>query len=164
MELRQKLRERYKKEVTLQPRNIAITSPDEIFLDKVMKFIEANLTESTLNVEELGKEVAMSRVTLYRKIKALTNQTTIEFIRSVRLKRAAQLLETQNHNVSEVAYMVGFTDIDYFRKCFKEQFKVTPKEFGNEKKNRFVRLAFYPKGWLDTCCVLLSDKNCLTIL
>ncbi|MDQ8005871.1 MAG: two-component regulator propeller domain-containing protein [Pedobacter sp.] len=134
LELRQKLRERYKKEVTLQPKNIAITSPDEIFLEKVMNFIEANMTEPTLNVEELGKEVAMSRVTLYRKIKALTSQTTIEFIRSVRLKRAAQLLETQNYNVSEVAYMVGFTDVDYFRKCFKEQFKLTPKEFGNDKK------------------------------
>lgn len=133
LEIRQKLRERYKKEVTLQPRNIAITSQDEVFLEKVMNFIEVNLAEPTLNVEELGKEVSMSRITLYRKIKALTNQTTIEFIRSVRLKRAAQLLETQSYNVSEVAYMVGFTDIDYFRKCFKEQFKATPKEFGQGK-------------------------------
>lgn len=136
LETRQKLRERYKKEVTLQPTNIAITSPDEIFLEKVMNFIEKNLAEPTLSVEELGKHVFMSRVTLYRKIKALTNQTTIEFIRSVRLKRAAQLLATQNHSVSEVAYKVGFTDIDYFRKCFKEQFSQTPKQYGIDQKTK----------------------------
>jgi ligand-binding sensor domain-containing protein/signal transduction histidine kinase/DNA-binding response OmpR family regulator len=129
LELRKKLRERFSKEVHLQPRNIAITSPDEKFLEKVMSFIERNMEESTLSVEEMGKEVGMSRVTLYRKIKALTNQTAIEFIRSVRLKRAAQLLEQNKLNVSEVAYMVGFTDIDYFRKCFKEQFGHTPKEY-----------------------------------
>lgn len=132
LELRQKLRERYKKEVTLQPQNIAITSPDEIFLEKVMKFIEANMAEPTLNVEELSKEVFMSRVTLYRKIKALTGLTTIEFIRSVRLKRASQLLASQNHSVAEVAYMVGFTDIDYFSKTFKEQYQITPKQYSKQ--------------------------------
>ncbi|TZF82793.1 response regulator [Pedobacter sp. BS3] len=138
LDSRQKLRERYRKEISLQPTNIAITSPDEKFLEKVMNFIEKNITEPTLSVEELGKEVGMSRVTLYRKIKALTNQTAIEFIRSVRLKRAAQLLEQNKLNVNEVAYMVGFLDIDYFRRCFKDQFGHTPKEyasFSNEKRD-----------------------------
>lgn len=129
--LRKKLRERFSKDVYLQPTNMAITSPDEKFLKKVMDFIDKNMEEATLSVEELGKEVGMSRVTLYRKIKALTNQTAIEFIRSVRLKRAAQLLEQNKLNVNEVAYMVGFTDVDYFRKCFKEQFGYTPKEYAN---------------------------------
>nr|WP_294898241.1 hybrid sensor histidine kinase/response regulator transcription factor [uncultured Pedobacter sp.] len=129
LELRRQLRERYRKEIALEPKNIALSSPDEKFIEKVMKFIEENLGEPTLNVEALGKEVGMSRVTLYRKIKALTNQTTIEIIRNVRIKRAAQLLETKHYNVSEVAYMVGFTDLDYFRKCFKEQFKKTPKDY-----------------------------------
>lgn len=131
---RHQLRERYRREVTLQPSNLAITLPDEIFLNKVMAYIETNLTEPTLNVEDLGKEVFMSRVTLYRKIKALTNQTTIEFIRSVRLKKALQFLQTENYSVSEVGYMVGFTDTDYFRKCFKEQFGKTPKEFIRKPK------------------------------
>jgi DNA-binding response OmpR family regulator len=129
LESRKKLRERYRKEINLQPRNIMITSPDERFLEKAMNFIENNMSESSLSVEELGKEVGMSRVTLYRKIKALTGQTAIEFIRNVRLKRAAQLLGQNNLNVSEVAYLVGFTDIDYFRKCFKEQHGHTPKEY-----------------------------------
>ncbi|WP_448698329.1 two-component regulator propeller domain-containing protein [Mucilaginibacter sp. AW1-3] len=126
---RKKLRDRYRQEITLQPKNVAITSPDEKFLTKVMKFIEDNIAEPNLTVEELGKEIGMSRVTLYRKIKALTNQTAIEFIRGVRIKRAAQLLEQNKFNVSEVSYMVGFVDVDYFRKCFKEQFGYTPKEY-----------------------------------
>lgn len=136
LELRKQLRERYRKEVSFTPKNIAISSPDEKFIEKVMKFIEDNLGEPTLSVEELGKEIGMSRVTLYRKIKALTNQTTIEIIRNVRLKRAAQFLETGHYNVSEVAYMVGFTDLDYFRKCFKEQFNKTPKDFSNSKSKQ----------------------------
>lgn len=128
---RQKLRERYSKEITLQPKNVAITSPDEKFLEKVMRCIEQHIDEPEFSVEELGKEIGMSRVTLYRKIKALTNQTAVEFIRSTRLKRAAQLLETKSLNVNEVAYMVGFLDIDYFRRCFKDEFGHTPKEFAN---------------------------------
>ena len=138
LDSRQKLRDRYRKEITLQPKNVAITSPDEKFLERVMNFIEKNIAEPSLSVEELGREAGMSRVTLYRKIKALTNQTAVEFIRSVRLKRAAQLLEQNKLNVNEVAYMVGFLDIDYFRRCFKEEFDYTPKEFANnanEKKN-----------------------------
>jgi ligand-binding sensor domain-containing protein/signal transduction histidine kinase/DNA-binding response OmpR family regulator len=130
---RLQLREKYSREITLQPTNQAITSLDEIFLNKVMNFIENNLTESTLNVEDLGKEVFMSRVTLYRKIKSLTNLTVIEFIRSIRLKKAAQFLKNSGYNVGEVAYLVGFSDIDYFRKCFKEQFGKTPKEYACDK-------------------------------
>jgi len=133
---RKKLRDRYRKEISLQPQNVAITSPDEKFLAKVMAFIEQNMSETTLSVEELGKEVGMSRVTLYRKIKALTNQTAIEFIRGVRIKRAAQLLEQNKFNVSEVAYMVGFIDVDYFRKCFKEQYGHTPKEYAYSAESK----------------------------
>lgn len=136
LDSRQKLRDRYRKEITLQPKNVAITSPDEKFLERVMNFIEKNIAEPSLSVEELGKEAGMSRVTLYRKIKALTSQTAVEFIRSVRLKRAAQLLEQNKLNVNEVAYMVGFLDIDYFRKCFKEEFGYTPKEFASKATDK----------------------------
>ncbi|MGV3765060.1 MAG: hybrid sensor histidine kinase/response regulator transcription factor [Chitinophagaceae bacterium] len=133
LQSRKQLRERYSKDITLQPRNIAITSADEVFLEKVLKFIDDNIMEPTLNVEQLGKEVNMSRMTLYRKIKALTNQSVIEFIRSTRLKKAAQLLLRNEHTVNEVAYMVGFSDVDYFRKWFKTEFGVTPKEYKGQK-------------------------------
>lgn len=136
LDSRLKLRERYRKEISLQPKNVAITSPDEKFLEKAMAYIEQNISEPSLSVEELGREVGMSRVTLYRKIKALTDQTAIEFIRGVRLKRAAQLLEQNKLNINEVAYMVGFQDIDYFRRCFKEQFGFTPKEYASNAGER----------------------------
>ena len=132
--IRRKLRERYSKEITLEPTNIAISSPDEIFLEKVMKFIDNNMEEPILSVEEMGKHVGMSRATLYRKIKALTDMSAIEFIRGVRLKRAAQLLEQDKFHISEVAYMVGFTDVDYFRKCFKLQFGKTPKDYSKTRQ------------------------------
>lgn len=122
------LRERYSRDVTLQPLNVAITSADEQFLSKVMRFIDDNIMEPTLNVEQLARDVNLSRITLLRKIKALTNQSTIEFIRTYRLQKAAQLLQT-GHNVTEAAYMVGFSDVDYFRKWFKAQFGATPKEY-----------------------------------
>lgn len=136
LEARKRLRDRYKENLTLEPTNIAITSPDVKFLEKVMAYIEENLAEPSLNVEEIGKEIGMSRVTLYRKIKALTNQTVVEFIRGVRLKRAAQLLVQKQFNISEIAYIVGFTDVDYFRKCFKEQFGKTPKEYANSESGK----------------------------
>jgi signal transduction histidine kinase/ligand-binding sensor domain-containing protein/DNA-binding response OmpR family regulator len=129
LQSRDKLRQRYSKEVNLQPANVAITSADEKFFERVMKFIEKNIDDPAISVEQMGQEVGMSRATLYRKIKALTNLTTTDFIRSIRLKRAAQLLEQKKFNVNEVAYAVGFVDVDYFRKCFKEQFGQTPKEY-----------------------------------
>lgn len=132
LESRIKLREKYSRDLTLQPVNIAITSIDEKFLEKTMRYIETNMAEESLTVEGLSKEIGMSKATLYRKLKALTNQNTNEFIRTVRLNRAAQLLKQQKLNVSEIAYLVGFNDQDYFRKCFKEQFGCTPKAFATK--------------------------------
>lgn len=128
IENRQKLRERYQKEIKLEPQNIAISNLDEVFLMKILTYIEQHITDPDLSVEQLSQEVALSKSSFYKKIKSLTNQTGIEFIRSVRIKRAAQLLAQGQLTINEVAYMVGFMDVDYFRKCFKEQFGYTPKE------------------------------------
>ncbi|MFT3823245.1 MAG: two-component regulator propeller domain-containing protein [Chitinophagaceae bacterium] len=128
LQSRKQLRERYSRDVTLQPSQVAITPADETFLERLVQFIEEHLTEPTLQVEEMAKAVNMSRTTLYRKIKALTGQSAIEFIRRIRLKRAAQLLERKEYTVNEVAYMTGFSDVDYFRKCFKEEFGKTPRQ------------------------------------
>ena len=136
LESRKKLRERFSREVTLKPFNVPIASPDEKFLEKVMEYIQDNISEPTLSVDELGKVVNMNRVTLYRKIKALTNQTTIEFMRNVRLDRAAQLLERNQFNVNEVAYMIGFTSVDYFRKMFKDKFGCTPTEYASQVRSK----------------------------
>lgn len=129
LQSRRLLRERFSRGLTLQPSELAITPADEVFLEKLMHFIEENMMEPTLQVDELGKVVNMSRTTLYRKLKALTGLSAIEFIRDLRLKRSAQLLQRKEYTVNEVAYMVGFADVDYFRKCFKQQFGKTPKEY-----------------------------------
>ncbi|WP_317168829.1 two-component regulator propeller domain-containing protein [Parapedobacter sp. SGR-10] len=126
---RREIMERYKTELSTQPQNVDITSPDDILLAKAMDFIEKNLSEPRLNVEEMAKEVGVGRGALYRKIKALTGKTAIEFIRTIRIKRAAQLLKQKKMNINEVVYSVGFTDVDYFRKCFKEEFGMTPREY-----------------------------------
>jgi len=128
IEGRQKLRSRYQKEIMLEPQNIAISETDGLFLGKVLAFIEAHMGDETLNVEQLSDAVAMHRNTFTKKIKALTDQTAVEFIRSIKLKRASQLLSHGQLNVNEVAYSVGFSDVNHFRKCFKEQFGYTPKE------------------------------------
>lgn len=135
---RRKLQEYFQKDIKLEPNLITISKRDEEFLEKVMAFIENNMMEPELNVEDLSKEVNMTRVTLYRKIKALTNLSALEFIRSVRLKKAGQLLQLNEHSVNEVCYMVGFSDVDYFRKCFKNQFDTTPKKYAS----RFIE----PRG------------------
>lgn len=128
IENRQKLRSRYQKEIMLEPQNIAISEADGLFLTKVLAFIEKHIGDETLSVEQLSEAVAMHRNTFTKKIKALTNQTAVEFVRSIKLKRASQLLSNGELNVNEVAYSVGFSDVNHFRKCFKEQFGYTPKE------------------------------------
>ncbi|MET3127777.1 signal transduction histidine kinase/ligand-binding sensor domain-containing protein/DNA-binding response OmpR family regulator [Arcicella rosea] len=128
---RKMLAERFSqsRKLILEPTDITITPLDEIFMKKVLECIEANISDAEFRVEDLGKEVGMSRMPLYKKIKALTGQTAVEFVRNIRLKRAAQLLKQQQLNVSEVTYEVGFTDLQYFRTCFKKEFGVSPSEY-----------------------------------
>ena len=118
--------------LTIEPKKVTLTSADETFVQKALESIENNMTNSEYTVEDLGKEVGMSRMQLYRKLKALTGQSANEFIRSIRLKRAAQLLEQNQLTVAEVTYEVGFTDLQYFRNCFKKQFNINPSEYGKK--------------------------------
>lgn len=133
LESRKKLKEYYSRKVTLQPTNVEITSYDEKFLQKAMAYIEANLLNPELSTESLGLELGMSHSTLYRKIKALTGQSINGFIRSIRLKRAAQLLESGEFTVAEVAFETGFSEVKYFRTYFKEQFGCLPSEYARLK-------------------------------
>jgi len=115
--------------LVLEPKELIITPLDEIFMKKVLESIETNMADSEYRIDTLGKDVCMSRMSLYKKIKALTGQTAVEFVRTIRLKRAAQLLRQQQLTVSEVTYEVGFNDLQYFRICFKKQFGVSPSEY-----------------------------------
>jgi DNA-binding response OmpR family regulator/anti-sigma regulatory factor (Ser/Thr protein kinase) len=129
LSLRDTLREKYKQDFLLQPTNVTLVSPDEKFLKKAVKIIEQNIDAPDYDIQTFSSDVGVSRMQLYRKLEALTNMTVKEFIRDIRIKRAAQLLEQNKANVSEVTYQVGFRDIAYFRKCFREQYGTSPSEY-----------------------------------
>lgn len=134
VEQRRKLRERFSREVKMEASEIAVSSLDEVFLKKVIQEIETRISDPKLSVEVLGQEVGMSRVQLYRKLKALTDQTPSAFIRSIRLRRAATLLEQNFGNVADAMYEVGFSNSSYFAKCFREMYGVPPSEYGASTK------------------------------
>ncbi|MFT4092929.1 MAG: two-component regulator propeller domain-containing protein [Niabella sp.] len=120
---------RFKKDVLVKPRELAFTSPDEIFLGKAIALIEENLDNPEFNANHFVAKMYMSRTVLYTKLKALTGQNISTFIRTVRLKKAGIFLIQSDKTISQVAYEVGFNDLKYFRECFKEFYKVTPSDY-----------------------------------
>lgn len=126
---RKLLRERFRKELILQPRELALTSVDERFLDRVVTLVENHLEDPDFSVKSFREELGMSKTQVHRKLTALTDQAPSEFIRTYRLKRAAQLLAAHHENVSQIAFSVGFNNLSYFAKCFKEQFGVSPSQY-----------------------------------
>ncbi|SEB74730.1 Signal transduction histidine kinase [Maribacter dokdonensis] len=127
--LRKKLQSRYSQEIILRPKEIAISSVDEKFLNKLQKILDNKLIDPAFNAADFSTAIHMSRMQLHRKLKALTNLSTTEFIRSQRLKLATQMLKKPGINVSEVGYSVGFNNHAYFSKCFKEVYHCTPSEY-----------------------------------
>jgi signal transduction histidine kinase/DNA-binding response OmpR family regulator len=126
---RKKLRERYKKEITLEPKDIPITSKEEKFLNRALEIIEQHISDPGFSVEQFASEIFMSRVQLHRKFVALTDQSPSEFIRIFRLKRGAKLLLNKHGNISEIAYDVGFNNPSYFTESFKKYFGCSPFEY-----------------------------------
>lgn len=129
---RKNLRERFSREVTLQPKDIAITSADEQFLQTALDVVEEHISDSDFNVQVFREKMCMSRMQLQRKLKALTDQSPGEFIRILRLKRAAQLLSCRQDNITQITYQVGFNNLSYFAKCFKEHFGLSPSDYASE--------------------------------
>lgn len=117
------------------PSEIVITSLDEKLIEKAVKYVEDNMSRTELSVEELSRELGMSRVHLYKKLLQITGKTPIEFIRVIRLKRAAQLLRESQLHVSEVAFEVGFNNPKYFSRYFKDEFGVLPSVY-QEKEGK----------------------------
>lgn len=103
-----------------------LNEADKTFVGRLRTAIQDNLGDSDFSVERLGEEIGLSRVQLYRKVKALTGQTPVELLRKARLTKARQLLEKTEKSVSEIAYEVGFTSPSYFNKCFKDEFDINP--------------------------------------
>lgn len=129
IEKQKKSQSNFKKKIDISPSEIQIMTMDEKFVKKAVSIVEQNMDNPEFLVEDLCREMAMSRVYFYKKILALTDKSPSEFIRFIRLKRAADLLEKSQMFVNEVAFQVGFNDPKYFRKYFKEEFGVTPTEY-----------------------------------
>lgn len=126
---RKQLKEYYTRAMPHQPFTENGESPDAKFMKQIIGLIEKNMADADFDVLKLAVGLNMSRPVLYRKVKALTDLSIVELIRTIRLKKAAQLLQTGQYKVSDAALEVGITDFKYFRECFKEQFNITPSDF-----------------------------------
>ncbi len=126
------LKRKFKMEMLQEPNNVKLDSPDEKLMNRIMEVVESNISDSEFGIDKFAVEVGLSRMQLYRKVDSLTKMTVKEFIRSVRIKRAVQMLEQKKMTVSEVAYEVGFKDIAYFRRCFKNQTGKNPSDVQTE--------------------------------
>jgi two-component system, sensor histidine kinase ChiS len=126
---RQKLKEKFQKSITVNPSEVTANSIDEQFLDKALHIVELHMDDSEFTSEDFCFEIGMARSQVHRKLKAIVNQPATEFIRCIRLKRAASLISQKAATISEIAYQTGFTNLSYFSKSFREQFGVNPSEY-----------------------------------
>ncbi len=127
-----KIEEVVTRKLIVNPKEINVLTSNEVFLANVMEVIERNIANEHFTVDMLAENLNISNSVLYRRLKQLTDLSPVNFIRSVRLKRAAQLLRTGRYLVSEVCQMVGFTDQRYFSSCFKRQFGITSKAYSSQ--------------------------------
>jgi len=129
IEQRCRLRAHFEREVDFNPSEITVNTIDEQFIMRVVDIIERYMDDMEFNVEKFSKEVGISRRHLNRKLQALTNHSAREFIRIIRLKRAAQLLQKKSDLITQIAYQVGFKNLSYFAECFRKQFGQSPSEY-----------------------------------
>jgi signal transduction histidine kinase/ligand-binding sensor domain-containing protein/DNA-binding response OmpR family regulator len=128
------MRKQFQKQTEVNPSEINITPVDEQFLQQALQSVEQNISNPEFSVEDLSKALHMSRVALYKKLLALTGKSPLDFIKSIRLKRAAQLLEKSQYTVAEIAYEVGFNNPKYFARTFRKEFGVLPSEYASRSQ------------------------------
>lgn len=117
-----------------QEQTQAMSPQDRKFIDKLTELMEKNIDNGDLVVDDLVKEMAVSRSVFFKKLKSLTGLAPVEFIKEMRVKRAANLIESGEFNMTQIAYMVGINDPRYFSKCFKQRFGMTPTEYKDRNK------------------------------
>jgi signal transduction histidine kinase/ligand-binding sensor domain-containing protein/CheY-like chemotaxis protein/AraC-like DNA-binding protein len=122
-------KETYQRQIEAKPGDLQIETPDVKFMKKLLAVIEKNMPDEGFSVEFLSGQMNMSRAALYNKVFNLSGKTPVEFIKSVRLERAVQLLRTDQFTIAEIAYQVGYSDAKYFSKVFKTEFLVTPSQY-----------------------------------
>lgn len=129
LEKQEKRKQDFSHSISLDPKTVTDSTPDEAFLNEVIGHIEKNIDNSEYTIDSLAGDIVMSRMSFYRKMKSLTGQTPADFIRTVRLKTAAKLLKEGDCNVSEACYRTGFASPQNFSKHFKEMFGVLPSQY-----------------------------------
>jgi signal transduction histidine kinase/DNA-binding response OmpR family regulator/sugar lactone lactonase YvrE len=132
---RKQLREKLHIELLKKPKEVSVPSTERVFLENINNTIEENIENEKFGVDELSKEIGLSRSQLHRKIKSICDQSTTEFIRNFRLHRAADLLKQDAGNIAEIAYKVGFNSQAYFTKSFQELFSCSPSEYKKSQQD-----------------------------
>ncbi|MEM6803326.1 MAG: two-component regulator propeller domain-containing protein [Bacteroidota bacterium] len=129
LELKYRIRNNFGKLLKLEPDKLVFSSEDDLFLQNAIKLIEEHIDKSEFRIEDFAREMGVSRALLFIKLRALSDMTPNNFVKKLRLKRAAQILEDSRKTVAEVSYMVGFQDPKYFSRCFKASYGESPNEF-----------------------------------
>ena len=124
----------FHKTIEITPSSITTTSLDEELVRKALNFVEENIDNPEYSIEDLSKDLGLSKTHLNRKLQSIVDLTPLQFIRSIRLKRAAQLLTNSQYNINEISYMVGFNTLKYFNSHFKEEFQMTPSQYREKNK------------------------------
>lgn len=135
IELQRKRQLEFQKEREADPAKLTVNPLDEALLNKILQCIERNITNSGYGIAELSSDVNMSRMNLYRKLQNITGQTPTDFVKTIRLKKAAQMLLENNSTIVEVAYAVGYSSPSYFTRSFKSEFGVTPKQYMEQNRH-----------------------------
>jgi AraC-like DNA-binding protein len=120
---------RFSHDVYLLPARLASNEIDKAFLERAIDFVTNNIQDPQLGVDSIAELFNLSRMQVYRKIKALTGKSVVEFIRMVRVKQALKLMSTHRYTLSEIAYQTGFNSSSYFTRVFKEEYGKTPSEY-----------------------------------
>ncbi|TFF38922.1 hybrid sensor histidine kinase/response regulator transcription factor [Mucilaginibacter psychrotolerans] len=136
LRMQQTFKKTYQKQIEVKANDISVVSEDDKFLKAAFAYIELNITNLNFSVEELARHLNLSRVSLYKKLLTLTGKTPVDCIRTIRLKRAVQLLEKSKLSIANVAYEVGFNNAAYFAKVFREEYGILPSEYIAELKNK----------------------------
>ena len=136
LEQRERRLASFRKGTHINPKEITITSLDEKLIQKALECIEKNMDNTEYNVEALSADMGLERSSLYRKMQAIAGQSPTEFMRSIRLKRAARLLESGQYSVQEISWMVGFNTPRYFSSYFKEMFGMTPSAYAAQNRKQ----------------------------
>jgi len=126
---RKLLKQKFSNDMEFDTRAVAIEKQDQEFVDLVVSYVTKNMTDENFNLQAMYAALGFSKTAFYNKIKALTEMSPNQFVRTVRLKEAGNLFKSSTFSVSEVAYKIGYSDVNYFRTQFKKQYKMTPTEF-----------------------------------